>query len=126
VCYLLSNLSGLAEYPERIIRIFNTRKLNPNGLYSVTLFYKGNPKEIIIDDLIPCYEKSYGGGKPLFCKPAGKEIWVMLLEKAWAKYMGDYHVSEGMHIDESMNVLLGVPTIKVSMSTLEDDLFEKV
>ncbi len=51
----------------------------------------------------------------MFCKPCGKEIWVMVLEKAWAKYFGDYHVAEGMHIDEAMNILLGVPCIKVSM-----------
>lgn len=47
----------------------------------------------------------------------------MVLEKAWAKLFGDYHVAEGMHIDESMNILLGVPTIKVAMSNFTNDSF---
>jgi hypothetical protein len=36
----------------------------------------------------------------------------MVLEKAWAKYFGDYRVAEAMHIDESAKILLGVPTLK--------------
>lgn len=35
---------------------------------------------ITVDDNIPTR-----GGKPLFAKPNGKELWVVLLEKAFAK-----------------------------------------
>jgi hypothetical protein len=47
-------LAGLSEYPERIVRIFNSRNYNPKGVYSVNLFYMGLPKEIIVDDYFPC------------------------------------------------------------------------
>jgi calpain-15 len=48
---------------------------------------KGQFKELIIDDYVPCY---YGSNRPVFCKPNGNEVWVMLLEKAWAKLSGSY------------------------------------
>ena len=39
-----------------------------------------------IDDFFPCYP--HGG--PLFASSHGPEMWVLLLEKAFAKYCGSY------------------------------------
>lgn len=46
-------------------------------LFDVTL---NEWRIIIVDDNIPTRD-----GKPLFAKPNGKELWVVLLEKAFAK-----------------------------------------
>lgn len=43
-------------------------------------------EEIIIDDYVPVNKL----GIPLFCQPNKNEIWVPLLEKAWAKANGSY------------------------------------
>jgi len=46
---------------------------------------------VVVDDYIPCTKN----GQPLFSKPVGNELWVMLLEKAWCKVFGSYIVVEG-------------------------------
>jgi hypothetical protein len=47
----------------------------------------GIPKYFVVDDLIPCCKTTKS---PYFTQPIGKEIWVLLLEKAWAKLIGSY------------------------------------
>lgn len=49
----------------------------------------------MIDDYVPVNK----AGKPLFCQPNSNEIWVVLLEKAWAKANGSY-----------ANISIGTPT----------------
>jgi len=41
---------------------------------------------MVIDDCIPCYEK----GGPAFTQSKTNELWVLLLEKAYAKIHGSY------------------------------------
>jgi calpain-15 len=42
---------------------------------------------IVIDDYIPCNNNK----KPIFTKFNGHEMWPLLLEKAYAKFKGNYH-----------------------------------
>ncbi len=52
-------------------------------------------QEVVVDDYIPID----GKGRPLFAKPSGgKEIWVMILEKCWAKLFGTYEAIVGKFI----------------------------
>ena len=46
---------------------------------------------MVVDDHFPCSKKS---GQPLFAKPKDQELWVMIYEKAFAKYCGSYHGCE--------------------------------
>ena len=46
----------------------------------------GRPKELYIDDVIPTIN-----GKPAFGSSRRGDLWVSLLEKAWAKSCGTYH-----------------------------------
>ena len=93
VCYFLSTLSALGEFPERVVKIFNSRAANKYGLYSVTFYKLGEPFEVIVDDYFPCLRSK---PFPLFVRPNGREIWVMILEKAWAKFFGNYMLCEAM------------------------------
>lgn len=73
-----------------IMRLFNQRQYNPAGRYQIQLFdqMKGEEGEwvwIEIDDYIPCHK---GTKDPKFAQPNGNELWVMLLEKAFAKFCG--------------------------------------
>lgn len=61
--------------------------MNPHGIYMVRILFQGILREVVVDDYIPVSPQN----TPLFAKPAGgREIWVMILEKAWAKLHGSY------------------------------------
>lgn len=53
-CYLLSALSAIAEFPERVERLFVQRKRSPKGAYCVALCITGTFREIYIDDIVLC------------------------------------------------------------------------
>jgi hypothetical protein len=68
----------------------------------------GQFRELIIDDYVPCY---YGSNRPVFCKPSsGGEVWVMLLEKAWAKLRKSYGSIGSGYSHEVLNTFLVSPS----------------
>lgn len=85
-CYFLSAISVLTEHPKRIMRMFVSQKMNKQGVYGIRMYKNGERQTVIIDDHIPCDSD----GEPCFSKANGNELWVMLLEKAWAKIHGSY------------------------------------
>jgi len=115
-CYLLSALSVLAEQRKFIKRLFHSKHVSPVGCYSIWLCDSGEWKNIIIDDYIPCIESEEAeeeGEKkivPSFSKNKSNDIWVVLLEKAFAKLFGNYHNIDGGCLSEAMSVLTGAPT----------------
>lgn len=50
---------------------------------------------ITIDEKIPCYA---GTLKPRFAQANNQEIWVLLMEKAFAKMYGGYDKLEGARV----------------------------
>ena len=84
-CYFLSVLSVLTEKPERVRRLFETDQVNPEGIFGLNVTKNGVKSMVVIDDFIPCKN-----GEPIFSKANGNELWVILLEKAWAKLHGSY------------------------------------
>jgi Calpain family cysteine protease/Calpain large subunit, domain III len=59
----------------------------------------------VVDDLIPCYPES----GPLYARGHGNELWVMLLEKAYAKTCGSYAALKAGWAYEAMVDLTGAP-----------------
>ena len=93
-CWLMTALACLAEYPGAIQRVFLTDQYNPRGRYVLQL-YCGELERFVtvaIDDSIPVER---GTNTPIFAKPNGKELWVALLEKAFAKFVGNYNALDG-------------------------------
>ncbi len=86
-CYFLSAISAMTEWPELIVSLFRTLKVTKNGCYEIVVRINGVWQVVLVDNYFPC---SINTKKPIFCKPNGFEIWVMLLEKAWAKVNGGY------------------------------------
>eukprot|EP00828_Plagiopyla_frontata_P023127 TRINITY_DN2969_c0_g1_i2.p1 TRINITY_DN2969_c0_g1~~TRINITY_DN2969_c0_g1_i2.p1 ORF type:complete len:725 (-),score=139.38 TRINITY_DN2969_c0_g1_i2:100-2274(-) len=107
ISYMLSLLAAIAEYPERLIRVFNSRQYQEKGVYSVTLFNLGFPEEVVIDSYFPVDANQ---NELIFAKPNGKELWVLILEKAWAKFLGAYTNCEEIPAKIIMNHLLGIPS----------------
>lgn len=92
VCYMLATIASLANNPTYIEKmfVFSDTKL---GFYVIKLYINGKPKFFVIDDQIPC---SNSTNFPVFTQPVGNELWVMLMEKVWAKAIGSYLSAEGM------------------------------
>ena len=74
-------LASLAEMPHLVERLFITQRYNEEGLYRLKICKNGEWMEVTVDDYFPC---SIEGG-PLFSRSNGNELWVLLLEKAYAK-----------------------------------------
>ncbi len=66
--------------------LFYTMELTKNGVYVCYFYINGTKTPVIIDDYLPCDQD----GKLVFARCSGNEIWVCLLEKAWAKLHGSY------------------------------------
>lgn len=52
-CYFLSCLSSLAEFPDRVKKIFITKDVNQAGCYAVQMFINGERRTIVVDDRFP-------------------------------------------------------------------------
>lgn len=85
-CYFLSAVAAIVQdYPELVYRLFILEK-NPSHIFGVKLFIDGAWNTIPLDGCFPMNHYN------AFCgaQPHHGEIWVMLLEKAWAKVYKSY------------------------------------
>jgi len=78
---------------------------------------------VVVDDYIPC-----NCGEPAFAEPNGNELWVVLLEKAFAKIHGSFLAIRSGWISEALNTLTGAPyeTIEGVNEEKAHDLFKKL
>jgi calpain-15 len=68
----------------------------------------------VVDDYFPVNAQ----GKPLFAQPAGgSEVWVMILEKCWAKLHKNYGNIVGGLPNEVLHAFSGAPTFYNEIST---------
>ncbi|GBG24010.1 Calpain [Hondaea fermentalgiana] len=112
-CWLLSGMSVLASRPDLLAKVFwkstsvgFERKMRKYG-FRVCRFFKDHEWFfVIIDDRLPIFAKS---GKPVFahCKDRN-ELWVSLLEKAYAKLHGSYDALIGGYVDGALRDLTGL------------------
>ena len=99
-------MSALAEFPERIMKLFLIKSVSKFGCYFVRVCFCGAWKIVILDDFFPMM-KIEGKLEPAFTKGS---VWVMLLEKAWAKLFGNYERIESGIPREVLRALTGAPT----------------
>lgn len=84
--------------------MFIIEETNEQCIYAVSLYKNGLPIAVVLDDFIVCKN-----AQPAFSKAAGCEIWVLLLEKAWAKIHGSFHRIIGGMSHLTMRDLTGAP-----------------
>lgn len=109
----------LAEYPQRIKRLFVSKEQNPYGCYAVKICKNGEWREVVVDDFIPCHRRKF-----CFSNANGNELWVVLLEKAWAKLHGSYERIEAGFAENVFHDLTGAPSEVVE--TDDENLFVKL
>ena len=132
-CYFLSTLSALAEYPPRIERLFPSAAIPTNCQYRVRILDLGKWKNYSLDDYFPTQNpdktpaeskrpvnQAAPVAKDFFVFSGPKktsgivELWVCLLEKAWAKKYGSYYDIQSGFTDESLTDLTGAPCQTIS------------
>ena len=111
-------LACLAERPALIDRLFLTKETNPEGIYKVKLCKNGEWMIVTIDDYFPCHPL----GQPIFSTSHGTELWVLLLEKAYAKLHGSYYALRGGFANEGLIDLTGCPTFWYIFTDIQDKI----
>ena len=108
---MLSALGALAEYPSLIKRIIKTEEVNEFGQYAVNFCVNGEFQVVEIDDYFPCWMDQYGKYTSAFSQPRNNNLlWVLILEKAWAKVNGSYEFIIGGYEYEPISCLTGAPS----------------
>ena len=117
-CYFLSSVANICKFPNMVQKLFRQTSKNKYGYYEIILFIDGKRQIVIVDDYLPAYKKNKS---PCYAqtKKEEKEIWVMLLEKAWAKVNGGYaNIISGLPC-EAMEVLTGSGSLIYDLENLD-------
>lgn len=86
-----------------------SKRKNKYGCYGIKLYLNGEPTEVVIDDLLP-YDYSPETDSWAFshCKSTN-EVYILLLEKAFAKAYGSYEAIESDTVQHVLQMLTGFP-----------------
>lgn len=91
-CWFLAGASAIAEIPGRLEKVFlnHSNDLNDAGIYGVNFYTLGVPHTVIVDDFLPLVP--WGDGYDTWFAHIGTDnaMWMPILEKAFAKYHGNY------------------------------------
>lgn len=102
-CWFLSAVAVLTEV-SRISEVIITPEYNEEGIYTVRFCIQGEWVPVVIDDWIPCESP----GKPAFATSRKlNELWVSMVEKAYAKLHGSYEALEGGLVQDALVDLTG-------------------
>lgn len=102
-CWFLSAVAVLTEVSQ-ISEVIITPEYNEEGIYTVRFCIQGEWVPVVIDDWIPCESP----GKPAFATSKKfNELWVSIVEKAYAKLHGSYEALEGGLVQDALVDLTG-------------------
>ncbi|XP_038724877.1 calpain-type cysteine protease DEK1 isoform X2 [Tripterygium wilfordii] len=114
-CWFLSAVAVLTEI-SRISEVIITPEYNEEGIYTVRFCIQGEWVPVVVDDWIPCEAP----GKPAFATSRkGNELWVSLLEKAYAKLHGSYEALEGGLVQDALVDLTGGAGEEIDMRSAQ-------
>ena len=127
-CYFLSALAAMCLNPASIYRLFRTKEVSRQGYYEVYLFLQGEWQIIVVDDYLPVRSN----GNLYGASPKKLDLWIVILEKAFAKACGCYMNLTAGIAEDAFEVLLGVktsyfklePTVKVDFEVIKKSLGE--
>ncbi len=123
-CYFMSSIAAMCKNPQFIMELFRDLAVTANGCYEVVMRIDGFWQVILIDDYFLCHKDTK---KPLFAQANGGELWVMLLEKAWAKANGNYMNIIGGWASEVLFCLTSFPVYNICHRSIKkEDLWQKL
>lgn len=99
--------------------LFESHEVNGEGIFGVNMTKNGEKVQVVVDSYIPCRD-----GEFIFSSANGNELWVIILEKAWAKLHGSYERIIGGQSHQTLRDLTGAPAFE--HLTTEDDIWDRV
>ncbi|RNE98434.1 putative calpain-like cysteine peptidase [Trypanosoma rangeli] len=108
--YLAPFIAAMSQYPALIDRLFETKLHPPNGPYTC-VFYDSNsiPVRVDIDDRVPVDANM----EPKFTRVPKHSWYPLLLEKAYAKFVGGYSRLDQCTPHETLRDLTGCPVTHI-------------
>ena len=89
-CYFLTAIASLCKHPKLIEKLFVIKEKSKEHCYGVYVKISGIWRLVLLDDFIPFFNDSEGNKHFVFSRSYNPELWVALIEKAWAKISGSY------------------------------------
>lgn len=113
-CYLAASLSAVAAANPDIVK--NAITDNGDNTYSVRFYEGGREVKIQVDGDVA--QSSYGGARYAHSRQ-GSELWVGLLEKAYAQWKGGYSaIGNGGWMAPALEALTGAPASHTQLAGL--------
>lgn len=129
-CWFLAAASAIAEKPQRMEKVFlnNTPDLNDAGIYGVNLWSLGVPHTVIVDDYVPNFEWNGKTMSPFSKISRDNGMWMQILEKAFAKYHGNYSHIDAGNPPTAVRIINGSPSMKIRSIQSEnpDALWQRI
>lgn len=113
--WLVTALASLCECPQLIRDLFPTEYItNSSSAHPIHMVYLYRDYEkvaVLVDGYFPCY--LHGG--PCYTHTISDSIWVLLVEKAFAKMLGGYGSLAQGNPNEALMDLTGVPAQSIRL-----------
>ena len=119
-CWFLSALSVLAERPALLSHLLITQELNDVGAYQVRFCKGGKWVVVTVDDFLPVDPET---NRLAFSHSPNNELWVAILEKAYAKLHLSYSAIESGSICDAFVDLTGAPAERIDLHVDEMSKF---
>jgi hypothetical protein len=110
----MASAASVGEWPSLVRSIFLTQNKNTAGIFAVRVFLRGKPYVISLDDNL-MFSTS---GNPVYAKLSddGTSTWGAIIEKAWAKVLGNYLKTNAGYIHNGLRFLTGNPIFFYGLS----------
>ena len=128
-CYFLSTIGSLCDPKFGLIKtLFHIKEKSEENVYGIYFFINGRWKLVLVDDYFPYKTKKCIIKELFFSRSFQHEIWVSLLEKAWAKLNGCFaRIGCGGYCYEAFDVLTEAYTEHIFIDkNKEDEIWEKM
>jgi len=130
-CYFLTAVGALCNHPDFFYRLFHIKGKTKEFAYGVYLYLNGKWKLVLVDDNFPYVAKNKIFKELSFSSTVQNDLWISLLEKAWAKVNGCYaKIGCGGYTYEAFDVLTEAYTEHVNIREYrlnkEEELWNKM
>ncbi|KAJ0397281.1 hypothetical protein P43SY_006541 [Pythium insidiosum] len=119
-----------------IDRLFITKQTSLTGAYALRLFKNAQWETVIVDDFFPVLadpaaKTTPSAGAAFAHSPDFEELWVPLVEKAFAKYYGGYAALEHGYVQDALKALTSYDSEEIflaqaSRGTLKRTLWQQL